>query len=130
MLTNHPSFSVLYFLIFCLVVLLTIKAAALNLSLYLIIIIFVRGILLLLFYLTLLNSNIKSWREVYVFIIFRLLPDFYALKNFKNFLNYSSLEFLNLKMRCLLLLIIRLIRATLIMSNLLLNKFKWVRQVN
>lgn len=123
---NHPSLLCINLTLICLVSGLYLKRVIINLYIYFIVIIFIGGILLLLFYLTIIRTNKPSWYRWYLVLVI-FLPEFYYLLN----INFSTITFyieiFNYKF--LIFLILFILILILFILNIFFCKISFMRQL-
>lgn len=126
-LSKHPSTICLSLVFFCVIISFYLKSTVSNIQIYFSLIIFVGGILLLLFYLTIIRTNKPSW-YLNFFIIAIILPEFFLYKNLK----YRSLSIYieTFHFKNILILVLIIIFFMLLILYVVLNKIRFIRQLN
>nr|YP_665496.1 NADH dehydrogenase subunit 6 [Agamermis sp. BH-2006]ABG38299.1 NADH dehydrogenase subunit 6 [Agamermis sp. BH-2006] len=125
LLMNHPSYMCMCLAIFCLFLGFFMKSLVPNIFIYSMLIIFIGGILLLLFYLTMINTNKTSWQNMLYLTIF-MAPDFYEIHNLKFSCSTIFIEMFNLK--TLMIFMMGVLMVMLMIMNTFLLKVSFMRQ--
>nr|YP_001023663.1 NADH dehydrogenase subunit 6 [Hexamermis agrotis]ABM79864.1 NADH dehydrogenase subunit 6 [Hexamermis agrotis] len=127
LLMNHPSPMCLTLVLISIMIVFMLKSLIISISAYLFLIIFIGGILLMLFYLTMISSNKPSWQISMLVLPIILVPDFNTIKNLK----FSTLDF-SLKMleeKSFMFMMIMLLLGMMFIINIFLNKISFMRQL-
>lgn len=126
---RHTALGVIYLLLFCLLLLFLIKSTIVRLLHIIIAIIFVTGVLLLLFYLSIMNVNIPSWSDLQLILLILIIPNIFDLNNYKYTVITCSVELYRLNLEIIIYLILAFILVLLFIIRYFIIQLKWLRQV-
>lgn len=123
LISSHPSVICLSLIVCFLLTGFQLKRTRLRISIYVFLIIFVRGILLLLFYLTITISNKPSWNYSFYLLLILIIPNFFISMKLSNEVSLRTL------INDLIVFLILIMLYVLLMISYFCSQINFIRQI-